>query len=141
MVKENCSLYIYTDGSVRGNPGNAAIAFTIYDENRKIISEKSEFIGIRTNNVAEYMALISALEEASKFCRGEIFCFSDSKLIINQIRGDYKTKKKHLKELYLELKNKENSFKIVKYARLSEKDDPKIVRVDKLAKKTSKYRG
>lgn len=135
MVKEKIqSLFIYTDAGSRGNPGNAAIAFVIEDDTGNILKQHSEYIGVTTNNVAEYKAIIAALEEGSRYCRDEIFVFSDSRLIVEQSKGAFKTRKKHLKELSLELKNKEKLYKRVTYSHLSRRN-PKIVRVDKLVNK------
>ena len=128
------SLKIYTDGGSRGNPGNSAIAFTIYDGKGKIISEKSKNIGISTNNIAEYTALISALEEASNFSQGEIHCFSDSELLVKQLNGKYKVKKKHLKELFSKIKDKEKMYEHITYSHLP-RTNPRIARADKLVNK------
>ena len=128
------SLDIYTDGGSRGNPGKAAISFTIYDDKGNKVSEESKFIGIATNNVAEYRALIDALKEASKYCKDKISCFSDSELLVRQLNGAYKVKAKHLKELFSELKAKEKMFKHVSYFHRP-RTNPKIVRVDKLLNK------
>jgi len=134
MSTEIRSLNIYTDGGSRGNPGNAAIAFRIYDNKGNIISEKSESIGVCTNNTAEYKAVIAALEEASKYCKGEIFCFSDSELLVRQLNGRYKVKAKHLKELFSEVKTKEKIYERVIYKHLP-RTNPRIARADKLLNK------
>lgn len=127
-------LFIYTDGSCQVSTGNAAIAFTIYDDDGNIVSEDSKFIGRATNNIAEYKALIVALEEASKYSKNDIFCFSDSELLVKQLNGQDKVKAKHLKELFSEVIEKAKKFKRVTYAHRQEKEDPKIARVDRLAK-------
>ncbi|MBI4010526.1 MAG: ribonuclease HI family protein [Candidatus Aenigmarchaeota archaeon] len=128
------SLHIYTDGGSRGNPGNAAVAFTIYDSKGKIVSEKSESIGIRTNNFAEYTALILALKEAVKYCHGKVFCFSDSEIMVRQLNGVYKVKVKHLKELNKKVKELEKMFEQATYKHLP-RTNPRISRVDKLLNK------
>ena len=102
---------IYTDGGSRGNPGPSASAFLIVDENEKVIKEHAEFLGTNTNNVAEYMAMIKALDAALKLNPkpSKIVCYSDSQLMIRQILGEYKVKAPHLKEFHakvIELKNK-----------------------------------
>lgn len=66
------TLKIYSDGASRGNPGPSAIAFIILSENGKILKKISKYVGIRTNNQAEYEALISALEYASKLTSQEV---------------------------------------------------------------------
>ena len=84
---------IYTDGGSRGNPGKAACAFIIVKDN-KIIKQKSKFVGYnKTNNEAEYNAIIMALENVHE---KEIEIISDSELVIKQVTGKYKINKPHL---------------------------------------------
>lgn len=127
-------LHIYTDGGSRGNPGSAAIAFAIYDDKGNLISSQTRGIGITTNNVAEYTALISALETAYNYSNGEISCFSDSRLMVNQLNGKFKIKKQHLKKLHSEAKEKEKMFKLVTYVHVG-RTNPRIVHVDRLLNK------
>jgi ribonuclease HI len=108
---------IYTDGASRGNPGPGAIAFIIAKEG-KIVMKHKHFIGRCTNNVAEYRALISALERAKKLSK-EIRCFSDSKLMINQLKGEYKVKKPHIRELFQRAKALEKNFEKVEYVHVN----------------------
>lgn len=89
-------LTTYSDGASRGNPGPAAIAFLILDENDKILEEDSHSAGIRTNNQAEYEALISALERASALGSPEVKCYLDSELVVRQLNGEYRTRKPEL---------------------------------------------
>jgi len=135
MDKEKIlSLHVYTDGGSRGNPGNGAIAFAIYDDKGKLLKEKSESIGICTNNVAEYKALIAALEEASNYCQGEIFCFSDSEFMVKQLNGKNKVRKKHIKKLYLKVKDLEKTFESVIYSHLP-RENSRISKADRLVNK------
>lgn len=95
-------LIIYTDGASRGNPGPASYGFTILDTNGKILHEEGEYIGVTTNNVAEYSAVLEALKTvkekfAGKFLRVELF--ADSKLVAEQLSGRFKIKAKHLKPI------------------------------------------
>ena len=91
---------IHTDGGARGNPGPAAIGVVVKDISGKIIHQFGRTIGETTNNVAEYRAVISALEWIVTRPRPEtINFFSDSTLIVNQIKGDWKIKEGHLKPL------------------------------------------
>lgn len=93
-------LIVNTDGGARGNPGPAGIGVVFFDAKNNIIAEFSEFIGDATNNVAEYKALIRALEKAREFKYQELECRLDSELVVKQLRGEYKVKGSHLKELY-----------------------------------------
>ena len=99
-IKRENVLRIYTDGASRNNPGPAACAFIFLKNGDKSpIKEDVEYLGETTNNVAEYTAIIRALESATGYTRWQVVVHSDSKLVINQINGDYRVKKKHLKEL------------------------------------------
>lgn len=106
-------IQLYADGGARGNPGEAACAFLIYDRGKKLY-EKGKKLGITTNNVAEYTAVIQGLRKAREF-DDEVEVFSDSELVIKQLKGQYKVKKPHLKELYKKLKGAESKFRKVSY--------------------------
>ena len=123
-------LKIYTDGASRGNPGPGAAAFIITDEKGNLLKERAEFIGACTNNIAEYRALISALKEALKL-GDEITCFSDSQLMISQMKGEYKVKKGHLKEQFDEAKALEKKFAKVGYVSVR-RTDPMIKKADRM---------
>ena len=123
-------LYLYTDGASRGNPGPGAIAFMILDQKGKILKKRKEFIGACTNNIAEYRAMLSALTEAAKL-GGEVSCFSDSKVMISQLKGEYKVKKKHLKELFDKVKTIEKKFRKIEYSNVK-RTDPNIKKVDRM---------
>lgn len=100
-VKE---LTIYTDGASRGNPGEAGAGAIIYGEEGTIIKKVKKYLGTTTNNVAEYMALIIALNEALKL-KGEILhLFSDSELMVRQIKGIYKVRDRKMQALWREVK-------------------------------------
>jgi len=86
---------IYTDAGSRGNPGKSAAAFVVVKDN-KIIKQNSKFLGIKTNNEAEYSAIIIALEVIKA---NEFEIISDSELVIRQITGKYKITKPHLQKL------------------------------------------
>jgi ribonuclease HI len=120
---------IYTDGASRGNPGPGAIAFIIVREG-KIVREHKHFIGKCTNNVAEYRALIAALERAGKLSK-EVRCYSDSKLMIHQLKGEYKVKKPHIRELFERAKKLERNFEKVEYRHVN-RTNPGIKMVDKM---------
>lgn len=100
-------LIIYTDGASRGNPGPASYGFTISDEKGKLLHEEGRYIGKTTNNVAEYTAVLEALKHAkeeygNKHPRIELF--ADSKLVAEQLSGNFKIKAKHLKPLIEQIK-------------------------------------
>ena len=100
MKNQEKSRYrIYCDGACRGNPGDAAYGFVIYDEDGAIIGEGKKKIGHATNNIAEYQGLIGALNEAVKLDLKNVVVHMDSQLIVRQMRGEYKIKQPKLKVL------------------------------------------
>ncbi|MCK4476893.1 MAG: reverse transcriptase-like protein [Methanophagales archaeon] len=125
-------LLIYTDGASRGNPGPAGIGVVICDESGKIVKEYEEFIGTATNNIAEYRALIKALELAGIFSINKIDCFSDSELMVKQLNGEYRVKNEKLGKLFLQVREKEKRFEKVNYFHVPREEDL-IKRADKLA--------
>lgn len=94
---------IYSDGGSRGNPGQAAIGFVIYDDNDNVIIKKGIPIGVATNNVAEYTALKEAITAAIELGAKDIEAYADSELVVKQIKGEYKIKNVHLKAYYDEI--------------------------------------
>jgi len=108
------TLNVYTDGGSRGNPGPGAIAIVICDESGEVVKEHCECIGRTTNNQAEYSAVIKALELSSRLCK-ELKLFSDSKLVVNQLSGDWKVRDEDLKPFFARVQELEMSFKKVSY--------------------------
>src|SRR5579871_1593462 len=90
---------IHVDGAARGNPGPAAFAFVIAAPDREPI-EHAERLGTATNNVAEYTALVRALERARDLAARRLAIFSDSELMVKQMNGEYRVKNAELKEFY-----------------------------------------
>lgn len=93
-------LTIYTDGASLGNPGPAAIGAVIKDGQGRVITRLSRRIGRATNNQAEYLAIITALEEASRLGAEAVDMKSDSELVVKQLKGRYRVKKATLRPLY-----------------------------------------
>ena len=93
-------LFIYIDGASRGNPGPAGVGVIIYDEKKKLVDELCEYIGKTTNNVAEYQALLIALERARSLGTETLIIYSDCELLVRQMAGEYRVKDKTLKNLY-----------------------------------------
>jgi probable phosphoglycerate mutase len=92
---------LWTDGGARGNPGPAAYGYVLEAENGTVLAAHGEAIGIATNNVAEYSALIAGLEKAVEVGVNELEVVSDSELLVKQMRGEYKVKNEALRELAL----------------------------------------
>jgi len=106
---------IHTDGASRGNPGKAGIGVVIYDKDKKdVLVEIAEYIGETTNNVAEYKALIRALEEAQKLACKKISIYTDSDLLVKQFNGIYRVKHENLQPLFAQVKNLTGNFEQVK---------------------------
>lgn len=108
-------LILYTDGGSRGNPGNAATGVVLKDSSGKIVSAYGEFLGIQTNNFAEYSAIISGLKKAKELSATEVDCLADSKLVIEQLSGRWKVKHPAIQKLFVQAYNAASEFKKVTY--------------------------
>jgi len=108
-------LIIYTDGGARGNPGPAGCGAVIYDEDKNIIAEISEFIGRATNNQAEYMAVVFAIKKASELDVDFLDFYLDSELVVKQLNREYKVKNKDLASLFVQIYNEILKFKKVNF--------------------------
>ncbi len=97
----NSRLLINADGASRGNPGPAAIGATIKDERGRLLASVSQPIGPTTNNQAEYLALIAALEKAVGLGAQQVDVRLDSELVVKQLQGKYRVKNAALRPLYL----------------------------------------
>jgi len=93
---------LFTDGGSRGNPGPAAYGFVLEAPDGTVLDARGEVIGIATNNVAEYRALLAGLERALELDIDTLEVISDSELLVKQMRGEYKIKNAALRELSLE---------------------------------------
>jgi ribonuclease HI len=93
---------LYTDGGARGNPGPAAAAYVLEAEDGTVLDARGETIGIATNNVAEYRALVAGLAKALTLGVDEVDVVSDSELLVKQMNGEYRVKNAALIELSLE---------------------------------------
>ena len=96
----------YTDGGSRGNPGPSGYGVVILGEDGTVLGELSEFLGMRTNNVAEYSGLLAALEFALAKGHPRLRVVSDSELMVKQIRGQYRVQSPDLRPLYEEAKRR-----------------------------------
>jgi ribonuclease HI len=105
------SLSVYTDGASRNNPGDASIGVVIKNDRNETIGTVSEFLGTATNNQAEYIALIRALQEAQKFHPEKVDFYLDSQLVVRQIMGQYKVKNAGLIPLFRQAQALYRQFK------------------------------
>jgi len=91
-----------TDGGARGNPGPAAFGYVLEADDGTVLAAHGEAIGVATNNVAEYRALVAGLARAQEIGVDELEVISDSELLVKQMRGEYKVKNSALRELSLD---------------------------------------
>ena len=91
-----------TDGGSRGNPGPAAYAYVLEAEDGTVLAAHGEAIGVATNNVAEYSALVAGLKKALELHVPEVEVVSDSELLVKQMRGEYRVKNEALRALFVE---------------------------------------
>jgi ribonuclease HI len=104
-----------TDGGARGNPGPAAYGYVLEAEDGTVLDARGEAIGVATNNVAEYRALIAGLEKAVELEIDELEVISDSELLVKQMQGEYKVKNETLRELNEEANFLERKLGRVRY--------------------------
>jgi ribonuclease HI len=109
-VKKYRKLEVFTDGASRNNPGMAAIGVVIKDQDGRVVNTLSRYLGIATNNVAEYTALLEALALLSDYQADEIRIYLDSQLVVRQVLGEYKIKRPHLVPLAQEARKRMARF-------------------------------
>lgn len=118
------TLHLFTDGGSRGNPGQAAVGCVLIDPGSgNVIEEHGEQIGIETNNVAEYQALIRGLEMAHEYHPNQLVCHLDSELVVKQLNGEYKVKMPTLQPLVSEIQTLVNNFTNVQFVHIPRSDN------------------
>ncbi len=125
---------LYTDGASKGNPGVSGIGIVLQYKSKngqELTREYSKNIGIKTNNEAEYDALIYGIERAKQFGIDHLRCFADSELMIKQLNGLYKVQNQKLIERFIKIWNLKISFKKVTFIHISRN---KNTRADALSK-------
>jgi phosphoribosylglycinamide formyltransferase-1 len=130
LTKKTEQIIAYTDGASRGNPGPAAAGFVLYDQNKFQLCAKAVYLGPTTNNVAEYTALINALQAAQKFDPKNLTLYSDSELLVRQINGLYRVKSEQIRPLFqqaLQLLEKFENWKLQHITRDKNKQADKLV--------------
>lgn len=106
---------MYADGGSRGNPGPSALGFAVMDMSDKIVVKKGTYLGITTNNQAEYQALKSGLEEALRMRVQIVHVYMDSLLVVNQMLGIFKVKNRDLWPIHMAIKDLTAEFKKVTF--------------------------
>lgn len=134
-------IHIYVDGASKGNPGPAGVGVVICEPDGTVLGEFKEFIneGNKTNQEAEYWALIKGLEKAPDYCTKQVVCFSDSQLVIKQMNREFRIHKPHLLTLHKKVRGLEGIFEPggVKYVQIS-RENHFIKLADKLSKQAIK---
>ncbi|RJR26943.1 reverse transcriptase-like protein [candidate division WWE3 bacterium] len=123
-------LVLNTDGGARGNPGPAAIGVVIKNHEGTVIKEIGKYIGEKTNNEAEYEAIIEGLSAALEKKASIVDCYLDSEFVVNQLKGVYKVKNERMQVLWEKTKSIEKKFKTVSYTHIlrdKNKEADKIV--------------
>ena len=128
---------IYIDGASEGNPGPAGIGVILVQDGQ-VVKNISVYLGVQTNNVAEYMGLIFGLQEALILSANVVRIYTDSQLLCRQINNEYKIKSPNLIGLYSQVKHLLSAFDCAEIKHISRE---KNRGADKLAKKAIKARG
>lgn len=106
---------MFADGGSRGNPGPSASGFVILDENKKIVVKKGTYLGITTNNQAEYQAVKFGLEEALSLGVRKLHVYLDSLLVVNQMLGKFKVRNRDLWPIHAAIKDLVKRFELVEF--------------------------
>lgn len=109
------SVKLFADGGSRGNPGHSASGYVLMDGQDTVIKKSGVYLGVTTNNQAEYQALKLGLEEAQKLGAREVAVFMDSLLVINQMKGIFKVKNRDLWPIHESIKHQVRLFKSVTF--------------------------
>ncbi len=123
--KETDLIVVNVDGASRGNPGESGIGVAIFDKDSNLINEAWDYLGVATNNISEYKALILGIKLSMKYNAKKILFKSDSELMVKQIKGEYKVKNAQLKLLFTEaqsLLKKQVNWKIMHVPREENKE-------------------
>ncbi|MDR7434908.1 MAG: ribonuclease HI family protein [Armatimonadota bacterium] len=120
----------YIDGAARGNPGPAGIGVVLLAQDGTVVREIARYLGETTNNVAEYHALLAALEEALRQGAEEVIIYSDSELLVRQVNGTYRVRSAHLLPLFQRARTLMGRLRKVSVRHIERE---KNVRADRLA--------
>jgi ribonuclease HI len=128
-------ILLFSDGGARGNPGPAAAAFIAQNQQDQTLKADSHYLGVRTNNQAEYEALLMALKYAADVHAQEVVCHLDSELVAKQVRGEYAVKNLQLQELWRKVQELKKTFPKISFLNVP-RENPQIQRADALVNKT-----
>lgn len=125
---------VYSDGASRGNPGDAAYAFVVVQDDA-IVDRDTGYLGEATNNQAEYHAVINALEHLMDTDVDQIAFHSDSQLIVNQLNGAWDVNDPQLRDLYERAQDRRDAFETVTFTHLP-REHEYITVADRLCNQT-----
>lgn len=136
-------IVIFTDGASKGNPGPASIGAIIKDDAGAVLATVSEAIGVNTNNVAEYTAILRALQEARRFDADIVDCYLDSELVVRQMTGVYKIKDARLSKLAQQIRTlcEQTPSRLVKFSHVYREHNHEADALANAALKPSKKLG
>lgn len=107
-------LIVFTDGASRGNPGLASYGFVVFNQDREVLYEEGKYIGVTTNNVAEYSSVLESLRYIEKTYEDklpiEVDYYADSRLVVEQLSGRFKIKSPHLMAIIVEIRKLEKGI-------------------------------
>jgi ribonuclease HI len=130
-VRPTSRLLVYSDGASRGNPGPSIAAFVALTQDKRVLQKRTKYLGMKTNNQAEYLALIYALESVSGLA-DQVICNMDSQLVVRQLNGQYVVKNLQLKALRDKVYEVVCAFREVTFVHVP-RTDVHVQEVDKLA--------
>lgn len=116
-------IYTNSDGGAKGNPGPGAIGVLVREDNKILITYSAKIGKFVTNNIAEYEALIKALELAERITKDELTCFLDSELVVKQLLGEYKVSNPKLMPLFLKVQKLQENFSKIVYKHVSRENE------------------
>ncbi|HET9410582.1 MAG TPA: ribonuclease HI family protein [Candidatus Dormibacteraeota bacterium] len=109
------TLRLFTDGASRGNPGPAALGVVIEDDQGMRLRGLHRFLGVMTNNMAEYHALIEGLKAVEPWKPDRLEVYLDSKLVVEQVNGNYKVKNAELRDLIKQVQDLRTRFPSIEF--------------------------
>jgi ribonuclease HI len=125
-------LRLYVDGATGGEPAQGAVCYRLLDASEEVLLEHAEPIGEATSNEAEYRALMIGLAACQKYVRSRIHCYSDSELMVKQLRGEYPVTDPRLKQLAERVKRLAERFRHVSFSHVP-RTDREMARAGRLA--------
>ncbi len=129
----NKKLIIHTDGGARGNPGPAGIGAVLKNESGEIVAEISKFLGVATNNQAEYQAVVQAIRKAKELKAKELDFYLDSELVVKQLNREYKVKNEKLAPFFVEIYNTSMEFDKVRFFHVPREQNKEADRLANIA--------